>query len=136
MDLDKIIEKINKKIAIKQYHLLRNYKIVASGKNISELEKNLENFESPKKELKVFIIRINIDKKYKYPIIVECSQETIDEDLVPYFKDDDVSQNFTYSNDELIKYGFKLNHITKMIKSVKHHTISFRRNTIPISEIL
>ncbi len=136
MEIEKILEKINTKINTKQYHLLRNYKIIVSGKNISELEKYLENFNPPNKELKVFIIRIHIDKKYKFPVVVECSQETIDEDLVPYFKDDDLSQNFIYSVDELLKYKFRLNHIKKMIKAVKYRTISFRKNSIPISEIL
>lgn len=134
--MDEILEKIKQKIDIKQYHLLRNYKIIASGKNISELEKNLENFEPPKKELKVFIIRITINKNYKYPLVIQCSQETLDEDLVPFFKDDDLSQSFTYSNNELIKYGFRLNHINKMIKAIKNKSISFRKTSISISDII
>ena len=39
--------------------------------------------------------------------------------------DDDISITITYTKDELKKYGFKKNHISKIIKAVKNDLVSY-----------
>jgi len=103
-------------------------------KDIKTAIKN--DYDAPKKNIKGFIIRLKIDKNNKKPLIINCTQVTVTPKLFVDSLDDDVFQIFTYTTDELLKYGFKLNHIKKMMKAIKNNTISFEKSSVSIYELL
>ena len=134
--MEKIFEKINKLIDIKENHLFINNKKVISAKSLKTLKELLkDSFENPNKDIKGYIIEISLDKKYKFPLMINCSQYTITTKLGLFHRDDDNSQTFTYTEKELEKYGFKLSHLKKIIKVIKKDLISFEERTIPISTV-
>ena len=135
--MEKIFEKIKNLIDIKEYHMFVNNKMVASAKSLKSLkEKIKDGFENPTKDIKCFVVSISIDKDYKYPVMVNCSQYTITPKLGLFTKDDDNSQTFTYNMKELEKVGFKISHIKKMMKVIKKDLISFEERSVPISIVL
>jgi hypothetical protein len=135
--MEKIFEKINKLINTKEYHLFINNKIIVSAKSLKSLkEKIKEDFENPTEDIKCFIVSISLDKNYKYPVMINCSQYTITTKLGLFIRSDDNSQTFTYSEKELDEYGFKISHIKKMMKAIEKDEISFEERTIPISMLL
>jgi hypothetical protein len=103
-------------------------------KDIKTAIKN--DYDAPKKNIKGFIIRLKIDKNNKKPLRINCCQITLTPKLFIGPKDDDILQTFIYTTDELLKYGFKLNHIKKMMKAIKNNTISFEKSSVSIYELL
>ncbi len=100
------------------------------------MDNKLLEFDKPNKEIKAFNIRIKINKNKKDNILsINCSQLTINKKLKLVSEDDDVFQTFTYSQDELIKYGFKLSHLKSMMKAVKNHLVSYEKSSISITEL-
>jgi len=89
-----------------------------------------------KKDIKGFLIRITINNKEKYILNINCVQITLTPKLFIGPKDDDASQIFTYTEDELLKNGFKLSHIKKMMRAIKKNLISFEKSNISITELL
>jgi len=134
--MDKIYNKIKNLIDISQNHLFINNKIIISAKLIKSLKQQIkEDFENPDKDLKCFIVTISLQPNYKYPLTINCSQYTITPKLFLVSKDDDVSQTFTYSEKELIKYNFKLSHIKKIIKALKKDLVSFEKSSVTITNV-
>ena len=133
--MEKIFEKINKLIDIKEYHLFLNNKEILSAKSLPKLKNLLkDSFENPDKDIKGYIISFTLDKK-KFPLMINCSQYTITTKLGLFHRNDDNSKTFTYTEKELEKYGFKLSHLKKIIKVIKKDLISFEERTIPISTV-
>ncbi len=135
----KIIERINSIYDIidpSLDHLFVKNKLVISAKTEKEMDNKLLEFDKPNKEIKAFNIRIKINKNKKDNILsINCSQLTINKKLKLVSEDDDVFQTFTYSQDELIKYGFKLSHLKSMMKAVKNHLVSYEKSSISITEL-
>jgi len=96
-----------------------------------------EYVNPPKKEKKVFLIRIktNPDDPNR-KITISCTQYTITTKLGFLVQRDDNAITVTYSDDELKKYGFKISHIKKIIKTLETKSFNFEKYFINISEIL
>lgn len=119
------------------YHLFVGNKIISSEKIMRLLENDIKkNFVAPKKLIKGYIIRMKIDKNNKSIISINCDQVTINEKLIIKSLESDGFQTFIYSTDELLKHGFKMSHIKKMIKAIKNHTVKFDKSFITITELL
>ncbi len=137
--LDKVnkkLEKINSLIDTKMLHLFNKKNLVLSTKTLKELKTKVNTLEQPKKDTKVYLIRLKIDKNDETPLIISCSQYTLTKEFELYPKDDDPFQTITYTNEELIKYGFKMGHIQRIIKAIKDHLISFKQDTVSITKII
>ena len=129
-DIKKVLDPI-------KVHIFVANELVASEKTTKILKEYIKNnVEEPKQNLKGYIIHLDIDKKSKTPLQVEITQVTITKKLLVGPKDDDAFQTFTYSPDELIKNGFKMSHIKKMMKSIKNNLISFEKSSVSITELL
>lgn len=133
--MEKIFEKINKLIDIKQYHVFINNKNIVSAKTLKNLKEKIKDFENPKKDIKCYIIRISIKPNYIYPLTINCSQYTITPNLTLMYDDNDMSQSFTYTEKELLEYSFKLSHIKKIIKAMKKDLVSFEKSTDTITNV-
>ncbi len=137
--MDKItlkLEKINNIIDVNKYHLFRNNKNILSANTFKMLKDELKQFEEPSKNLKVYLIQFNIDPKYKYPLMINCTQNTLTPKLNLVINDEDMTTSVTYTPDELLKYGFKKNHLTKIMKAMKDDLISYRKPNVSISSIV
>ena len=135
--LNKIIHKIESILEPSINHMFIANELILSKKTMKDIKSSIKNeYESPKKNIKGFIIRLKIDKKNKKPLIINCTQVTITSKLFIDSLDDDIFQIFTYTYDELIKYGFSLSHIKKIIKAIKNNKISFDKSSISITDIL
>jgi len=135
--MDKIIKDINNVLQTKITHMFVGGEIVASEKSSILLKKYIkDNFESPKKDLKGYLIRISIDEKEKNVVSVNCVQVTLTPKLFIGPKDDDAFQIFTYTEKELLDNGFKMSHIKKMMKAVKNNLVSFEKPSISITQLL
>jgi hypothetical protein len=142
--MDELNKKLNKKLNEAKdildptkVHLFVANELIASVKTLKLLKGYVkENYDEPKKNIKGYIIRFNIDKKNKILLHIELTQVTITPKLFIGPKDDDAFQTFTYTKEELIKYGFKLSQIKKMIKAIKNNTISFEKSSISITELI
>ena len=109
MALEKIYDKIRETIDVKEYHIFIKNKIVVTGKSMLLLKENLKNnFNNPPHEVKCFIIRVNIKPEYNFKLMINCSQYTITPKLGLFARSGDVSQTFTYTEEELLKYKFKI----------------------------
>ena len=141
MNKDKInkkIDKINSLINTKMLHLFdKKYKLILSSKNLKELKLKINTLEQPKKNTKVYLIRVIISEdKDSNPVTITCASHTLTPELHLYIEDDDSSQTVTYSNEELLKYGFKMGHIQRIIKVIKNNLISFRSDAISITKVI
>ena len=99
------LEKINKLIDTNKYHLFtkgNNNKIILSETTLKKIKDELKTFENPSKYIKVYLVSINIDPKYKYPIIINCSQNTITPKLALLTKEDSILGNNSLPNIILI----------------------------------
>jgi hypothetical protein len=67
---------------------------------------------------------------------VSCTQITITPKLFIGSIDDDLFQIFTYSPEEMKKYGFKKSHLKYMMKAIKNDLISFEKSRITVTELL
>jgi hypothetical protein len=138
--MDKLNEKINKIKDILEpsmNHMFIANELILSEKTMKDIKNAIKNdYDAPKKNIKGFIIRIKVDKNNKKPLIINCTQVTVTPKLFVDSLDDDVFQIFTYTQDELLKFGFKLIHIKKMMKAIKNNLVSFEKSSIPISELL
>ena len=96
-----------------------------------------EHVNPPKKNKKVFIIRIKINSdNSNRKIIISCDQYTITTELGLIVEKGDYGISVIYSDNDLEKYGFKLTHIKKIIKVLETKTVNLSKNFINISEIL
>jgi hypothetical protein len=135
--IQKILNKVDDIIDTKLEHMFVGGELVASAKSLKDIKKYVkENYEAPKKNIKGYIIAIKFDKKDKNPLNILCKQMTITSKLFIKFEDDDGFQTFTYSLVELLKYGFKLIQLKKIMKAIKNNEVSYRKTSVPISDIL
>ena len=135
--LDKKLEDIKKILQPSMSHLFVGNELVSSHKLPKLLRDDVKkNFDAPKKPIKGYIIRMKIDKNIKSIISINCDQVTINEKLIIKSLESDGFQTFTYTTDELIKHGFKMSHIKKMMKAIKNHTVKFDKSFISITELL
>jgi hypothetical protein len=137
INITKKIDDIKKVLQPSINHIFVGNELVASEKTMKDIKQNIkQNFEEPKQNLKGYIIRLKIDANNKNPLIVSCTQVTITKKLFVDALDDDAFQTFTYTSDELIKNGFKISHVKKMMKAIKKNLISFEKSNISITELL
>ncbi len=120
-----------------KYHLFKNTKQILEETNIRTLKKAIkDNIKPPNKDTKVFVISFEVDPEYKFPLIIVCGQYTLTDKLSLIMIDDDISITITYTKDELKKYGFKKNHISKIIKAVKNDLVSYEDFRDSITHVL
>jgi hypothetical protein len=136
--INKKIDNIDTLLNTKMLHLFdKKYKMILSSKNFKELKSKVNTIEKPKKNTKVYLIRVIISEdKKSNPVTITCASHTLTPDYNLYIEDDDSSQTVTYTNEELLKYGFKMGHIQRIIKVIKNHLISFRPEPISITKII
>lgn len=135
--LDKKIEDIKKVLQPSMSHLFIANELVSSNKLPKLLREDVKkNFDPPTKPIKGYIIRMKIDKNEKHIISINCIQVTINEKLNIKSLEGDGFQTFTYTSEEILKNGFKMSHIKKMIKAIKNHTVKFDKSFISITELL
>jgi hypothetical protein len=138
------MDKLNKKIdAIKdilspsQSHLFVGGDLAASGKNPKEVKEYVKNtYNPPSKNIKSYLITLKINKNSNEPLIINCNEMTITPKLIIKSTDDDGFQTFIYTKNDLLKYGFKMSHIKKIIKAIKTESVSFEKSFIPITDLL
>ncbi len=135
--IKKVLDKVNDLINTKMDHMFVGGDLVASEKSFTDIKKSVkQNYDAPKKDIKGYVIRIKIDKKDKNILSISCMQVTITPKLLIKSDDDDGIQLFTYTSTELLKYGFKLTQLKKIMKAIKNNTVSYRKTSIPISDII
>jgi hypothetical protein len=131
------MEDIKKVIDPTKEHLYVGGDLIASDKSIKKIKEFVkEEFDPPKKNIKGYLIKINVKKTSKIFMTITCTQITITPKLFIGPTYDDMFQIFTYSADEMKKHGFKKSHIKYMIKAVKNHLVSFEKSRITITELL
>ncbi len=133
--LDKRINSIYDVIDPNLDHLFIKNKLFISGKTSKDIKEQLATFDAINNDISAFLIRIKINKKHKHVLTINCTQQTIKKNLKLVTGDDDMFQVFTYTTDELIKYGFKLSHLKSMMKAVKNNLISFEKSNITFTEL-
>lgn len=136
--LDKKINTIKDVLTPSQTHLFVGGDLVASGKNPKEIKDYVKkNYNAPSKDMKGYFIRFKINKNDTDNLInITCSQITITPKLFIKPEDDDGFQTFIYTKNNLLKYGFKMSHIKKIIKAIKTESVSFEKSFIPITDLL
>lgn len=135
--IKKVLDKVKDLIDTKMDHMFVGGDIVASADTLKDIKKSVkENYDAPNKDIKGYVVSLKIDKKGKIPLSITCMQVTITPKLFIKSTDEDGFQTFTYSPTELIKYGFKLIQLKKIMKAIKNNEISYRKTSIPISDVL
>ncbi len=130
---------IDKTYDMSKIHLFKSggTKSYLSENTISNLKKSIKEYvKPPSNNTKVFLINFSLDYESEYPLRVVCAQFTLTPKLALVTKDDDTALTIKYSQDELKKYGFKKEHIKKIIKAVKEKTASFAGLADNITHIL
>ncbi len=131
------MEDIKKVIDPTKEHLYVGGDLIASDKSIKKIKEFVkEEFDPPKKNIKGYLIKINVKKTSKIFMTITCTQITITPKLFIGTTDDDMYQVFTYSTEEIKKHGFKKSHMKYMMKAIKNNLISFEKTRITISELL
>lgn len=135
--IDKKLDKINDVLEPSKSHLFVGGDLVASGKNPKEVKDYIKNtYNAPSKDIKSYLITLKINKTSNDLLIINCVEMTITPKLIIKSTEDDGFQTFVYTVNDFKKYGFKMLHIKKIIKAIKTESVSFERNSIPISELL
>ncbi len=135
--LTNILNKVSDIIDTKNSHMFVSNELVASGKTMKDIKTYVkDNYDAPEKDIKGYIIRLKIDKNYKTPLSITCMQITLTPKLFIKSGDEDGIQTFNYTTDELLKHKFSMTHLKKIMKAIKNDAVSYRKTSIPISEIL
>ncbi len=135
--IKKVLDKINNLIDTKLDHMFVGGDLIASEEILKDIKKSVkENYDAPKKDIKGYIISIKSNINSKIPLSITCMQVTITPKLFIKSTDEDGVQTFTYSPDELIKYGFKLTQLKKIMKAIKNNEVSYRKTSVSISDVL
>ena len=128
---------IDDSIDMSKYHLFKNGKSILMEPTLSKLKKSIkENIKPPTKNTKVYVVNFFVQANAKYPLKIFCVQFTITPTNALVAKDDDIGQTIFYSNDELLKYKFKKNHIQKIIKAIKNDLISYEKSYVSITDVI
>lgn len=131
------MEYIDKSIDLTKYHLFKKDKSLLEDVNMTKLKKSIkENIEPPKANIKVWVVNFSIKKNNPNPFVIIVGQYTLTPKLALVSKDDDKTQTFTYSLDELKNYKFSVKHIKQIIKKFKTNLIDRSKLSIKISDIL
>ena len=131
------MEDIKKVIDPTKDYLYVGGEIVASEKTMKKIKEYVKKeYDAPKKNIKGFLIKVNIKNTPKLFMSISCTQITITPKLFIGAIDDDMYQVFTYSSDEIKKYGFKKSHLKYMMKAIKNDLISFEKTKTTITELL
>lgn len=135
--LDKKIDDIKKILQPSISHLFVANELVSSHKLPKLLREDVKkNFDPPKKPIKGYIIRMKIDKNEKNIISINCDQVTINEKLIIKGLEEDGYQTLTYTNNEIMKNGFKMSHLKKLMKAIRTYKIKSTNSFISITELL
>jgi hypothetical protein len=138
--MDKFDTKINQikdVLTPSQTHLFVGGDLAASGKTPKEVKDYIKKtYNAPSKDIKSYLITLKINKTSDEPLIVNCKELTITPKLIIKSTEDDGFQTFIYTKNDIIKFGFKMLHVKKIINAIKTESVSFERNSIPISELL
>jgi hypothetical protein len=136
-EIDSLLNNISNSFDIKLYYLYINNKLICKEKTIPKVKSTLkESYKNPVSDEKAYLISFTIDNKYKYPLMINCTSYTITPKLLMKTTDDDASQTFVYTADDLKNYGFNESHLFKIIQALKDESISFESNTVSISDVL
>jgi hypothetical protein len=136
-EIDSLLNDINNSFDIKLYYLYINNKLICKEKTIPKIKSSLkESYKNSVADVKGYLVSFTIDNKYKYPLMINCTSYTITPKLLMKTTDDDASQIFVYTADDLKKYGFNESHLFKIMKALKDESISFESNTVSISDVL
>ncbi len=128
---------IDKSIDFSKYHIFKTTKSILSDDNLAGLKKAVkEAIQPPKSNKKVYVVNFILDLKKPEPLKILCTQYTITPKLALTMMDDDIGQTITWNMEELKKYGFKKQHIGKIIKAIKNDLISYQSSSVPISDVL
>lgn len=130
---------IDKTYDMSKIHLFQSgsTKSILSEKTLPKIKKEIkENIKAPEKPKKVYLIEFNLKPDTEYPLRINCSQRTLSPKLALGTKDDDITLTVRYSSEELKKYGFKKEHIKRIIKAIKEDTASFKDLADNITHIL
>ena len=131
------MEVVNKVIDPTKDHLYVGGDLIASDKSFKKIKDYIKSdFDPPKKNIKGYIIKLNIKNTSTIFMNVSCTQITITPKLYIGAKDDDMFQIFSYSPNEIKKFGFKKSHLKYMIKAIKNDLISFEKSRVTITELL
>ncbi len=129
-DVLKILEKIKKDIDYTDnglVELYRNDKVILKAESESELDDLVYNkIDNPNKNKKVIIVKYLIKKniKNKNPFQISVDICTVTSNLKIIQEKDDKGKVITFSNEELIKYGFKKSYLKKIFDAIKKRKIS------------
>jgi len=122
-----------------KYHLFKSSgtKSYISDSTITKLKKTIkENVKPPTKNTKVYIVSFFLKTESDNPLRIVCGQYTLTPKLALVMEDEDTALTIKYSKDELKEYGFKKEHIKKIIKAIKEETASFHNFSDNITHIL
>ena len=129
-DVIKILEKIKNDIDYTdngRVELYRNGKLILKAENESELDDLVnDKIENPNKNKKVIIVNYLLKKntKNKNPFQLSVIFCKITPNLKVILEKDDKGKVITFSNEELIKYGFKKSYLKKIFDAIKNRKIS------------
>lgn len=123
------------------FYLVNNNKIILFEESfkLDDLKKTIKkNINNPKKNIKVYILRIIKSKSKKYVLMVSCNRYTITPDLNLKLIDKDVQffQTITWTQEEFEKLGLKKSFFIKIINAVKNDLISIEDDYVSISEVI
>jgi hypothetical protein len=131
------MEYIDKSIDLSTYHLFLNKKSLLEDTNMTKLKKSIKSqVEPPKTNMKVWVVNFSVKKNNSTPFVIIVGQYTLTPKLALVAKDDDKTQTFTYSLNELKKHKFSVRHIKKIIEKFKSDGINWGKLSIPITDIL
>ena len=139
--INKILENIKEKIEYKNQRgveLYVNGRILLKADNLTELRKLIEErIETPKRDIQVWVVSFGINPKNKNPFSFYVGEYHIASDnLSLYSTGDDMGKLIFYTKEELIRYGFKYDHIKKLIKALKSNKININPFQIDTFETL
>jgi hypothetical protein len=122
---------------LKGVYLYKTGKRLLEESNITKLKALIkEQVQPPTENKKVYIVNYIYNETSKFPFKIIIAQYTLTPTLSLVIKDGDNSQTITYTNDEIQKYKFKENIISKIIKLIKLKKLDYKKLSIPITDIM
>ena len=128
---------IDNSIDMSKVHLYKSNKSLLNDKDLSKLKLQIkENVKPPSKDIKVYIVSFSVNVNRDKPLKFIITQYTLTPKLALIPKNDDITQTFTYTLDELKKYKFKEEYIGKIINIIKKGEKIFKKMTVSIADAL
>jgi len=137
-NINNILDNIEKQYNLKNDFFFVGGELVAEESGFKEIKQYVkDNFEPPKKDIKGYVVRMKINKDDDKNILhVSCMQVTISPKLFIKSTDNDGIQLFTFTKDELLKYGFSMDILKIIMDAIKYDKVSYRKTSVPISDIM